>query len=538
MIKKTLLVATACLSLFAAACEKDAPEAKPEATARIQSLLAKADSGAVASLTIGDTLHLSPETVEFYRRRRFRPAFVGSDDVTGQGKRIILSLSHSENDGLNPLRYRYDLIQRMVKTLESKGSDKVDDAARAQYGADIDLLLTEAFTRYALDVAIGTLDPDSSGLKWRIPRGAVPKGNVLRALVRGSDPDAVIATIRPAAPQYGRLMKALARLQKARAAGGWQTIATGNIKQGDSSDVVVQLRDRLAKSEDVREATYAMRGAGRPAFFDHDLFLALQHFQQRSGIDADGALGEKTMRELNHPIEDRIAELKINMDRWRWLPHDLGKMYVLVNVAGYEMSVIENNRAIEEMNVVVGKTGWETPIFADTMEDLVVNPSWNVPPSIAEEEMGSVSDEYLVSHHFVRTSDGGYRQLPGPDNALGQFKFEFPNKDNIYLHDTPADALFSRSDRAFSHGCIRLERPRDLAYLLAGKLANKTPEQIDRMEQTGETQVVRFRRKIPIYILYFTTWVDDDGTVRFHHDVYGHDEKLQDQTIKFEARST
>ncbi|HEX6559842.1 MAG TPA: L,D-transpeptidase family protein, partial [Longimicrobiales bacterium] len=234
----------------------------------------------------------------------------------------------------------------------------------------------------------------------------------------------------------------------------------------------------------------------------------------------------------------KLNRIRLNMDRWRWLPHDLGRMYVLVNVAGYEMAVVENNRAIEAMNVVVGKTGWETPIFADTMVDMVVNPSWHVPASIAAEEMADVSEDYLARNHFVRTSDGGYRQLPGPDNALGQFKFEFPNKDNIYLHDTPADALFSRSDRAFSHGCIRLERPRDLAYLLGEKLAGKSSNQIDRLVDTGDERVVKFRRKIPIYILYFTTWVDDNGTVRYHHDVYGHDEALQPQTQKFERRAT
>jgi murein L,D-transpeptidase YcbB/YkuD len=204
------------------------------------------------------------------------------------------------------------------------------------------------------------------------------------------------------------------------------------------------------------------------------------------------------------------------------------------------MSVVENNRAIEEMNVVVGKPGWATPIFADTLEHLVVNPYWNVPASIAQDEiLPAIAQDpgYLERNNMERTSDGGFRQRPGPKNALGEFKFLFPNQHDVYLHDTPADALFSRSSRAFSHGCIRLERPRDLAYLLADKLARKTPEQIDRLSDTGSEQWVKLSRKIPVYVLYFTTWVDDDGTVRYHHDVYGIDKQFESQQTKFDQRA-
>ena len=524
------------LLAVAAACSKSSePKAKPEATTRIRAQLENSDSAKVVSLSGGDTLHVSQATIDFYRRRNFRPAWIGGDDPTEQGKGILTVLSQTETDGLNPARYQYDVVQGMAKVLSSKGKTGEEEA---RFGADLDVLLTEAFTRYAYDLAQGTLDPDSSGLKWRIPRGAIPKENMLRALQRGVSAQDIIRKIRPVVPQYGRLARVLARLDTIKTSGGWQTVPEAKVQKGDSSDAVAKLRNRLARSEDPREAAYSQRGANRPDVYDHDLFLALQHFQQRNGIDADGELGAQTLRELNHSVDERISEVKINMDRWRWLPHNLGQMYVIVNVAGYDMAVIENNRPIIAMNVVVGKQGWETPLFADTMIDMVVNPDWNVPPSIAQEEMGNVSDEYLASHHFVRTSDGGYRQLPGPDNALGQFKFEFPNKDNIYLHDTPADALFSRTDRAFSHGCIRLERPRELAYLLGEKLANESPDDIDRLVDTGDLHVIRFKKKIPIYILYFTAWVDDDGTVVFNHDVYGHDEALQPQAGKFEQRAT
>lgn len=531
-------VAAGGLALSLAACAKDKPKAAPEARARLQTGLQGADTNTVISMVAGDTLRVSQATIDFYKRRRFRPAWVNGNDLTGVGKSMVQVLASTETDGLNPLRYRYDVLQKMAASLHATGgadNGQLDDDAAAKYEADVDLLLTEAFTRYTKDLAEGTLNPDSGGLTWKIPRGAVPKGNVLRALYRGADANDVVARIRPTSPQYARLMKVLARLQKAREAGGWVPVPSGAAKKGDSSAVVGALRQRLMRSEDAREAIYAKRGEARPDVFDHDLYLALQHFQQRHTIDADGALGAKTLDELNGAIDDLIAEVKINMDRWRWLPHDLGKMYVLVNVAGFEMSVVEDNRAIEEMNVVVGQTGWETPIFADTLESMVVNPSWNVPPSILAADIGdkAYDPDYLARNNFVKTAEGGLRQLPGPDNALGEFKFQFPNKDNIYLHDTPADALFSRDERAFSHGCIRLERPRDLAHLLGEKLGGKSSAYVDRLQATGKEQTIRFRRRIPIYILYFTAWVGDDGTPRFHRDVYKQNEALERQTDKF-----
>jgi murein L,D-transpeptidase YcbB/YkuD len=200
------------------------------------------------------------------------------------------------------------------------------------------------------------------------------------------------------------------------------------------------------------------------------------------------------------------------------------------------------------MNVVVGKEGWNTPIFSDTVEFLVVNPFWNVPGSIAQEEVLPAmrrSPDYLVSHHFdvlmgdrivdpasvdfSRADTYRFRQRPGPDNALGRVKFMFPNNDNIYLHDTPAGQLFSLSDRAFSHGCIRVERPGDLARVLMQRVTSTPPEQLDAILAAGKEETIAFNEGVPIYILYFTAWVDEDGTVHFLHDVYGHDAILEQE---------
>lgn len=507
--------------------------------AHIQRLLQNADSGSVVTLAGGDTLHLSDATIEFYRDRKYRPVWSAGDKLNDDGKKLREVLGSTERDGLSPVRYRFDVAQKMTAAFEDEGEAELSEELEARYGGELDLLLTEGLTRYAFDLATGTLDPEQGGLEWNIPRGAVPKKALLRALSKGGDPEEIVDKVRPTAPQYRRLMHVLSRLEDVKKRGGWQPIEAGEAAPGDSSPVVATLRRRLMMSEDQREAAMAARGGQRPMVFDQDLQLALKHFQERHGIDGDGRIGAKTVEELNRSVDERLGEVRLNIDRWRWLPHDLGKMYIMVNVAGFEMSVVENNRAIEEMNVVVGKPGWATPIFADTLEHIVVNPYWNVPPNIANDEIiPAIAQDpgYLERNNMEQTSDGGFRQRPGPKNALGEFKFLFPNNHDVYLHDTPADALFSRASRAFSHGCIRLERPRDLAYLLGQKLADKTPEQIDRLSDMDTEQWIKVKRKIPVYILYFTTWVDDDGTVRYHHDVYGIDERFESQRTKFEQR--
>jgi murein L,D-transpeptidase YcbB/YkuD len=360
----------------------------------------------------------------------------------------------------------------------------------------------------------------------------VPEQGVLHSLETGASASDVLAALRPQGNQYKRFMLALKEYRDVEAAGGWGTVpADLKAKVGSSSPGVAQLRNRLMKSPDAMEKQLASAGAARPDYFDANLQKALARFQDRHAIEPDGALGERTIHELNETAQSRVDELALNMDRWRWLPHDLGARYILVNVAGFEMEVSENDKTILAMDVVVGKNDWKTPIFADTMENMVVNPSWNVPQSIMEDEIRPAmarDPNYLASHNMELTKEGLARQLPGADNALGRFKFNFPNKDNIYLHDTPAKSLFSRADRNFSHGCIRLQNPRALADLLMVKAAGQDPSQIDALLASHQEKWVTFKNKWPVYILYFTAFVKDDGTVRFHHDVYGRDEKLEE----------
>jgi L,D-transpeptidase YcbB len=261
-------------------------------------------------------------------------------------------------------------------------------------------------------------------------------------------------------------------------------------------------------------------------------------------------IGGRTLEELNTPLSQRLLDLETNLERWRWLPRDLGPRHILVNVAGYEMELVDGGRRVLSMKVVVGEEGWETPVFADTLDHIVFNPYWNVPASIAESSLlpqvksdpnhlernnfevvdrsGSsprVVDPSSIDWSGIAIEDFPYflRQRPGSDNALGLVKFMFPNEYNIYLHDSPADYLFSEARRAYSHGCVRLEKPFELARLLLEIDSDRSDEEIDGfLDQDGERHV-NLRGTVPIYIVYLTTWVDDDGTTRFHHDPYHND---------------
>jgi L,D-transpeptidase YcbB len=348
----------------------------------------------------------------------------------------------------------------------------------------------------------------------------------------GEAPAALVAELRPAIPHYERMRTALLAFHEAEARGGWERISTGTtLREGERSAAVAQLRQRLVAGVDEKEAALARSGAADPTLFDGDLKGAVQHFQERHAIPPDGAAGAATVRELNHPVSDWIAEVRLNLDRWRWLPNDLGTRYVLVNIAGFELEVVDQGRVIEAMNVVVGEQSTETPIFSDSIRHVVVNPYWNVPDGIMERKIGPAmaADPDYLAKHDMEMVDGRVRQRPGPQNSLGRYKFIFPNEHDVYLHDTPDGHLFSRAERAFSSGCVRIERPRDFARMLLRLQSDRDPDSLDGIFASGSERWIELDRPLPVYLLYFTAWAQEDGSVRFHHDVYGRSEAMDTQ---------
>ena len=297
----------------------------------------------------------------------------------------------------------------------------------------------------------------------------------------------------------------------------------------------------------VSAASPAPPAAAAPApIFDRETQDALKRFERRHGLGADGRLGRDVLAALDVPVEERIRQIELNLERWRWLPETLGTSYVLVNIPTFQLTAVDHGRAALEMKVVTGKQQSPTPIFSDDMTTVVFSPYWNVPPDIARNETipavmrdpgylgrnnlevvraGRVLDAWSVD--WSSPGNVQFRQRPGAHNALGGVKFMFPNQFDVYLHDTPADALFARIERDYSHGCVRVEKPFELAQWVLRDQPQWTPEKIKAAMESGKEQHVALKQHIPVYILYETVWVDDDGTVEFRGDIYGHDARQE-----------
>lgn len=507
---------------------------------------AAAASGAapVVRLPDGTTVEVRDEVQGFYRAREYHPAWTGHHELEDRGVRLLDALGALEREGLDPGQYHHDQLASMAHTLAEgeAGEEKL------AYLGDLDVALTEAFVRAAADLERGVVDPEAAGLVWRIERPVPSDSATLARLAAGEDPVAILASVRPGAPYYQRLSEGLARLRAVEARGGWPAVPEGEtLREGDRDPRVARLRARLAGGEDVEERRLAESNRADPTLFDEELARALRRFQARHTLHEDGALGPNSVAALNVPVEARIEAARLNLDRWRWLPRELGEEYLLVNVAGFELELVARDTVLESMSVVVGRTANRTPLFRDSLQYVVVNPYWNVPASIAREEiipevwrdrryLARNGYEVLRGDRRVNTTsvwpedlaDGRYRirQRPGPNNALGAVKFLFPNDMNIYLHDTPAGHLFSQETRAFSHGCIRVERPADLARVLLERYTDHDGSEYDRLRQQDGEQWVTLDRTLPIYILYFTAWAEEDGTLRFHPDIYELDAAL------------
>jgi len=321
-----------------------------------------------------------------------------------------------------------------------------------------------------------------------------------------------------------------------------QTLSRGK----KTSNILIQVRsgDSVAMRKPLNSAT--ANAATTASVFDAATREALKRFERRHGLAADGRLDREVRAALNVPVEDRIRQIELNLERWRWLPDTLGDRYVLVNIPTYHLTAVDHGQIGLQMRVVTGKQDSPTPIFSDEMTTVVFSPYWNVPPDIARNETmpavmrdpgylgrnnlevvrgGRVLDPWSVD--WSRPGDVQFRQRPGAHNALGGVKFMFPNQFDVYLHDTPADALFARVERDYSHGCVRLEQPFEMARWVLQDRSEWTPEKIQAAMSSGREQHIALKHHIPVYIVYETVWVDDDGTEEFRKDVYGHDARQE-----------
>jgi L,D-transpeptidase YcbB len=458
--------------------------------------------------------------------------------LTGNGlhetrtKALTNAILAANADGMRLDDYPIGALAQAIGTLKQTKTPTAEQLATA------DVLLTASYTALGEDLLTGQVDPRTVAQAWHVNP---EEENVDSALVRNlryEHLDKALATMRPTDDDYAGLSKQLQNYRVIVGKGGWQTVPeTRNVKPGAPADpaVLAAVRSRLAVEGIVPASganksgtTSAPDTSASPAStYDHDLAAAVALFQQRHGINVDSALGKETIEAMNVPASYRLGEVAANMERYRWLPRSFGSRYIFVNVSAFKLEAYDSGQKALEMKVIVGQEYQDrnTPVFADSMETVIFRPYWNVPPGIAAKEIFPKGAAYMARENMETYQEKGetrVRQRPGPKNALGFVKFLFPNDFNIYLHDTPNHELFKEDVRAFSHGCIRVEKPAELAQWVLGWPADKVQQEMDN---PPNDKAVKVPKKIPVYITYFTTYINN-GQLYFGNDLYNRDDAL------------
>ena len=481
-----------------------------------------------ANVALGDRLH------EFYSGREFRAAWTSAQSQ----QQLLTALEGAYEDGLDPADYHLPLLQQLSKQVTAPNAA---DNLKAQY----DILLTEALLRMVYHLAFGKVDPESFDAQWNYGR-TLPVTDLSRkieqAIASGSVAER-LAALRPTHFFYQRLKQELARFRAIEREGGWSPFPSGSVlRPGDREARIPALRARMVLSGDLVNSA-----ADDVQLYDGPLVAAVQQFQRRTGLDSDGVIGDATITEFNVPIAERIIQLRINLDRGRVLLHDLPEQFVVVNIAGYTVYLVRGQEVVWNARVQVGRTYRRTPLFRSDISYLVFNPTWTVPPGIIAADIlpAARKDPQSITRKGLRVLDASGREVnpasvdwsrfrsghipytlrqdPGPSNALGRVKLMFPNSYLVYLHDTPSQALFDRADRAFSSGCVRVERALELAQHVLNDAQRWNQDAITRVIASGKIQNVTLKAKMPVLLAYWTAWVDQRGLINFRRDVYGQD---------------
>lgn len=443
--------------------------------------------------------------------------------------RALLAAFYEKRD-FEPIwsEQRAESFSRGLEDAASHGIDVAPYTVPSSLPVAHELLLTDAFLRYAATLTRGRALPGDFEADWRIASPGFDAGKVLDRAIAG-DPAAVLAELAPHAAPYERLRAAL-QLYRERAKIGWKPLRILTpMKPGESGERVLDLRERLIAEGFGQPVAIGVD----PSLYDESLTDAVSGFQAARGLTVDGVAGRVTLAALNVSPATRVRQIRWNLERWRSLPRINAPTRVEVNVAAATAVLFRNDEPAKVMRAIVGAVAHPTPVLRARMISVLFDPPWNVPSSIIEKEIRPMvkrDPRYLQKHGFAYVEVNGGKQLvqlPGPNNALGQIKFEMPNPDDIYMHDTPDRRLFAQARRALSHGCVRVEDPRDFARLVLDS-GEWSPESIDAATAAKQTRNVPLPRKIPVYMLYWTAFVDPDGTVEFRDDIYGRDRRLAD----------
>ena len=456
-----------------------------------------------------------------YRAYQNSPLWLDDDGVIrSRADALVDALVNATTDAIRIDQYPLFQLAAVIDTLRGG-----KDAATADRLSRADLLLTSAYVALSEDYLTGQIDPKTVAQSWHIDVKEEEVDSALARSLRESRLADAIQRMRPQDTDYELLRQKLGEYRKAVTAGGWAPVPQGKaLKRGDRDDParLQALRNRLQA-----EGIAISGDSGAAGLFDQAFAGGIAQFQARHGIVVDSMLGKETLDAMNVPATFRLAQIASNLERYRWLPRTLGNRYIFVNVPAFRLEGYENGKKTIEMKVIVGAEYDDraTPVFSDRMEFVVFRPYWNVTDDIARKELFPKFASSGVPADYEIYSDKGVqriRQKPGPKNSLGLVKFMFPNDFNIYLHDTPQDNLFKEDIRAFSHGCIRLEKPEELAQWVLGWDRARVD---DAMQNGSDNRHVKLPSSISVYIAYMTTFVRD-GHVWFGNDLYNRDQQL------------
>jgi murein L,D-transpeptidase YcbB/YkuD len=481
----------------------------------------------------------------FYRKRNYEPGWTRDGLLLARAEDLIRALAEADLEGLDRADYHYGPIQRLAGDIISK--NKKRKAVSPMDMADLDLYCSDAFIIYAAHLLRGKVDQETIEPAWGLWPSELTLASFLEDSLFAEGVRDALRGLLPRHAHYGRLRRAF--LESRAGENDWPRIKDGPpFGCGDRGRRVENLRRRLEASGDCPEASSGARDV-----FDDSLERGLRLFQERHGLHPTGVLDGSTMTLLNLPREEWTRRLLVNLERWRWLPRDLGPLYLLVNVADFRLGVFERERPVLTMKIVAGNRDWPTPVFASRIYQVILNPFWVIPAEVVLKETKNymlADPNYLTSNKMKLYRGWGdeiheldpkavdwknldaenlnfhIRQAPGPLNVLGAVKFAMMNKYEIYLHDTPYQEDFGKAFRAYSHGCIRVEKPIDLAVRILKGRNGWTAESLREAIALGAETKIDLAKAVEVYFLYGTAWANEDRTVEFRLDAYQLDARL------------
>ncbi|WP_394991044.1 murein L,D-transpeptidase [Emticicia sp.] len=458
------------------------------------------------------------EVNQFYTRRNYQFAWLNKSGLTNAVPNFYSQLqSYSRDFADSSLNNK--LLDSLIIAAQNDEKIFLLQKNRVQ---QLELLLTTTFFKYT-EKAYSGITKDPLDLEWFIPRKKKSYQVLLDSLVSLTKGEKIQ---EPVNQYYVLLKEKLRQYRGIQKKGGLPTVITDKklIVVGDSNTCLVNVKQHLILTGDLKLNDNTI-------YFTDSLAKAVQRFQHRMGLVENGKINIATIAEFNKPIDFRIKQMMVNMERLRWIPVEMENDYLLINIPEFRLHIFENKKQVWEMNVVVGKSATKTSIFKGNLSQIVLNPYWGIPTSIVKNEILpkiSRNSNYLANNN-MEVVNGNYRQKPGKNNALGKIKFLFPNNFSIYLHDTPSKGLFGESKRAFSHGCIRVSEPQKLALYLLRKDTNWNTEKVEDILKTDNETIIRVNPTVPVYIAYFTAWVDNTGHLNFRNDLYHLDDKLSNE---------